>query len=58
MWQRNAQDQLKRFGTDDQGVTATEYAVCLALLVLGTILAVTALGEQISQLFPSLSTLI
>ena len=44
--------------TDDEGNAVTEYAVCLALIVLGSILAVNALGVTISELFPDLAELI
>ncbi len=44
--------------TDDEGNAATEYAVCLALIILGSILAVNALGVAISDLFPDLAELI
>ena len=46
------------FTTDDEGNAVTEYAVCLALIVLGCILAVNALGVTISELFPDLAELI
>ena len=44
--------------TDDEGNAVTEYAVCLALIVLACILAVNALGVAISELFPDLAGLI
>ena len=44
--------------TNDEGNAATEYAVCLALIILGSILAVNALGVAISDLFPDLAELI
>lgn len=44
--------------TDDEGNAVTEYAVCLALIVLASILAVNALGVAISDLFPDLAELI
>ncbi len=44
--------------TNDEGNAVTEYAVCLALIVLGCILAVNALGTAISELFPDLASLI
>ena len=46
------------FTTNDEGNAVTEYAVCLALIVLGCILAVNALGVAISELFPDLAELI
>ena len=44
--------------TNDEGNAVTEYAVCLALIVLASILAVNALGVAISELFPDLAELI
>ncbi len=44
--------------TNDEGNAVTEYAVCLALIVLACILAVNALGVAISELFPDLAELI
>ncbi len=41
-----------------EGNAVTEYAVCLALIVLACILAVNALGVAISELFPDLAELI
>lgn len=46
---------IERLATQDQGNAATEYAVCLALIVLASILAITALGAAISDLFPDLA---
>ncbi len=44
--------------TDDEGNAVTEYAVCLALIVVASILAVTALGTAMSDLFPDLAELV
>ncbi len=44
--------------TNDEGNAITEYAVCLALIVLASIVAVNALGVAISDLFPDLAELI
>lgn len=49
---------IRRFAKADQGNAITEYAVCLALIVLASILAVTALGVAISELFPDLASLV
>jgi Flp pilus assembly pilin Flp len=46
------------FTTNDEGNAVTEYAVCLALIVLASIFAVNALGVAISELFPDLASLI
>ena len=51
------QEQLsvKKFTREDQGLSVTEYAICLALIVLASILGITALGVAISELFPDLA---
>jgi Flp pilus assembly pilin Flp len=46
------------FTTNDEGNAVTEYAICLALIVLASILAVNALGVAISELFPNLASLV
>ncbi len=43
------------FTTDVEGNTVTEYAVCLGLIVLASIVAVTALGESMSQVFTNVA---
>ena len=43
------------FTTDDEGNAVTEYAVCLGLIVLASIVAVTALGVSISEVFTNVS---
>ena len=46
--------RVQRFVRQDHGNAVTEYAVCLALIVLASIVAVAALGVAISELFPDL----
>ena len=41
----------KRFLSSEEGPTATEYAVMLALIIMACILAVTALGTAMSAEF-------
>ena len=41
--------------TDDEGNAVTEYAVCLGLIVLASIVAVTALGVSISEVFTNVA---
>lgn len=48
----------KRFIKQDAGNAVSEYAVCLAMIVLGCIVALTALGAAVSALFPELAELI
>jgi len=43
------------FTTDDEGNTVTEYAVCLGLIVLASIVAVTALGVSMSSVFTNVA---
>jgi len=46
---------VKRFFQEVRGVTVSEYAVCLALIIVASIGAVTALGVVVSELFPDLA---
>ena len=55
---RVVEQLIRRFAKAAQGNAATEYAVCLALIVLASILAVTALGVAMSELFPDLASLV
>ncbi len=48
----------KRFLTSEDGPTATEYAVMLALIIMACILAVTALGTTMSAEFGKTETAI
>ncbi len=43
------------FTTDDEGNAVTEYAVCLGLIVLASIIAVTALGVSMSNVFTNVA---
>ena len=49
---------IRRFAKETQGNAITEYAICLALIVLASILAVTSLGVAMSELFPDLASLV
>ena len=42
---------LKRFLKSEDGPTATEYAVMLALIIVACIAAITALGGVVNQSF-------
>ena len=46
---------IRRFTAQEHGNAVTEYAVCLALIVLASIVAVAALGVTISELLPHLA---
>ena len=47
---------IKRFLKSEDGPTATEYAVMLALIIVACITAVTALGTTLSAEFSELAT--
>ena len=51
-------NQMKYFLTSEDGPTATEYAVMLALIIVACITAVTALGTTLSAEFTELGTAI
>lgn len=42
---------IHRFLSDEQGPTATEYAVMLALVIVVSVAAVTLLGEKVEGVF-------
>ena len=44
-------DLLKAFWTDESGQTLAEYALLLALIAIVCIVAITALGPKISNVF-------
>ncbi len=48
----NRLSQLRR----EEGQTLTEYALILVLVAIAAIVAVTALGSQVSTVFDSIST--
>lgn len=43
--------QIRLFFKEEEGATATEYAVMLALIIVVCITAVSALGEKTSDMF-------
>ncbi|WP_420227632.1 Flp family type IVb pilin [Pigmentiphaga litoralis] len=47
---------VSRFFKDEDGATAIEYGLIAGLVALGIILALTALGGDLSQLFNRIST--
>ena len=49
-------NQLFRFGRDEDGPTAVEYAVLLALILIAVISAINALGDTSSGIWASDST--
>jgi len=48
-------ERLKAFWRDEEGATATEYAVMIALVIIVCIGAVSALGDKVSQVFADAS---
>jgi len=48
--------QVKRFLASEDGPTATEYAVMLALIIVVALGAITALGSKVSTTFGNIAT--
>ena len=42
---------VKSFVRDEEGATATEYAVMLALIIVISLAAISALGTKVSDIF-------
>ena len=47
--------RVRSFYVDEDGPTATEYAVMLALIVLACIVAIAAIGTKVESMFTSLT---
>jgi pilus assembly protein Flp/PilA len=47
---------IKRFLQSEDGPTATEYAVMLALIIIVALTAITTLGQKVSSIFSNVST--
>ncbi len=47
---------IKRFLTEEDGVTAIEYALIASLIAMAIILTVTAVGQNVSALFTRVET--
>ncbi len=43
--------KLRRFIIEDNGVTAVEYAVMLAMIIMACLAAITSVGQQTAQLW-------
>lgn len=50
--------QLKRFLRDEQGPTAAEYAVMLALIILVSVVAIDAVGQKFFNLYTMINSAI
>lgn len=44
-------NRMKSFIRDEEGATATEYAVMLALIIVISLAAISALGDKVSDVF-------
>jgi len=44
-------NRAKSFLRDEEGATATEYAVMLALIIVISLAAISALGDKVSDVF-------
>lgn len=49
-------DRVKNFLKSEDGPTATEYAVMLALIIIVALGAITGLGSAVSGIFSSVTT--
>ena len=49
-------NRVKAFWKDEEGATATEYAVMLALIIIVAIGAVSALGTKVSSTFADIES--
>lgn len=49
-------ERIRSFLMEEEGATATEYAVLLTLIALACIAAVTALGTRVQSVFNNAST--
>jgi pilus assembly protein Flp/PilA len=53
---QNVINRAKAFITNEDGPTATEYAVMLALIIIAALTAITALGGRVSAIFSEVTT--
>ena len=49
-------NRVKSFLVSEDGPTATEYAVMLALIIIVALAAITALGNKVSSVFGNVKT--
>lgn len=49
-------DSIHRFLRSEHGVTATEYAVMLALIVVVSFVAITSLGTKVTSVFETVES--
>ncbi len=48
--------RIKSFLSEEEGATATEYAVMLALIIIVSIAAIGALGDKVSATFVNIES--
>ncbi|HVX61280.1 MAG TPA: Flp family type IVb pilin [Pirellulales bacterium] len=53
---KNLALKVQRFLVSEDGPTAVEYAVMLALIIIVCLTAITAVGNKASQVFTNVST--
>jgi pilus assembly protein Flp/PilA len=53
---QNVINRAKAFIANEDGPTATEYAVMLALIIIAALTAITALGNRVSAIFSEVTT--
>jgi len=53
---KNVINRAKAFIKNEDGPTATEYAVMLALIIVAALTAITALGSRVSAIFTEVTT--
>ena len=53
---QNLINRAKAFIANEDGPTATEYAVMLALIIIAALTAITALGNRVSAIFSAVTT--
>lgn len=44
-------NRVRAFLADDSGVTASEYAVIIALVIIGLIVGIAAIGDKVTAMF-------
>lgn len=52
---KSSMNCLRSFVFEEEGATATEYAVMLALIIVIALGAITALGEKVSSTFTNVT---
>jgi Flp pilus assembly pilin Flp len=51
-------DIVKNFARDESGASMVEYAVLIAIITSGLVLAISTLGEEIAEQFNAMTALI